>query len=227
MHKIPQTRLSIFHKEVISVFWNKYYELCSRIGESPNAVAKKLKFSTATCTNWKKNGNMPTDTNLLKIANYFNVPVDYFKEDKVQPDDKLTQQDNDFLRNIPVYESVSAGFGTNASDYVLSYTPVFIHSDLEAENTIGIRVSGSSMYPEIKDGDTIIVHKQPDVDNKDIAVIRVDDSYLVKQILREDNTITLHSFNPEYEDRVFVDEQMNRITVVGVVTSVSRSFKKL
>ena len=207
-------------------FYSKLIELCNENKTTPTAMLRDLGFSTGLSTQWKKGKQNPSATKLSAIANYFNVSVDYFKEDKVQPDDKLTQQDNDFLRNIPVYESVSAGFGTNASDYVLSYTPVFIHSDLEAENTIGIRVSGSSMYPEIKDGDTIIVHKQPDVDNKDIAVVRVDDSYLVKQILREDNTITLHSFNPEYEDRVFVDEQMNRITVVGVVTSVSRSFKK-
>lgn len=207
-------------------FYSKLIELCNENKTTPTAMLRDLGFSTGLSTQWKKGKQNPSATKLSAIANYFNVSVDYFKEDKVQPDDKLTQQDNDFLRNIPVYESVSAGFGTNASDYVLSYTPVFIHSDLEAENTIGIRVSGSSMYPEIKDGDTIIVHKQPDVDNKDIAVVRVDDSYLVKQILREDNTITLHSFNPEYEDRVFVGEQMNRITVVGVVTSVSRSFKK-
>lgn len=207
-------------------FYTKLIELCNENKTTPTAMLRDLGFSTGLSTQWKKGKQNPSATKLSAIANYFSVPVDYFKEDKVQPDDKLTQQDNDYLRNIPVYESVSAGFGTNASDYVLSYTPVFIHSDLEAENTIGIRVSGSSMFPEIKDGDTIIVHKQPNVDNKDIAVVRVDDSYLVKQILREDNSITLHSFNPEYEDRVFVDEQMNRITVVGVVTSVSRSFKK-
>lgn len=207
-------------------FIEKYEIQCGLIDKSPSKVLRELNMSTALYSQWKNSGQIPRDTTLRKLADYFNVSVDYFKEDKVQPDDKLTQQDNDYLRHVPVYESVSAGFGTNASDYVLSYTPVFIHSDLEAENTIGIRVSGSSMYPEIKDGDTIIVHKQPDVDNKDIAVVRVDDSYLVKQILREDNTITLHSFNPEYEDRVFVGEQMNRITVVGVVTSVSRSFKK-
>lgn len=207
-------------------FYSKLIELCNENKTTPTAMLRDLGFSTGLSTQWKKGKQNPSATKLSAIANYFNVSVDYFKEDKVQPDDRLTQQDNDYLRHVPVYESVSAGFGTNASDYVLSYTPVFIHSDLEAENTIGIRVSGSSMYPEIKDGDTIIVHKQPDVDNKDIAVVRVDDSYLVKQILREDNTITLHSFNPEYEDRVFVDEQMNRITIVGVVTSVSRSFKK-
>lgn len=207
-------------------FIEKYEIQCGNVDKSPSKVLRELNMSTALYSQWKNSGQTPRDTTLRKLADYFNVPIDYFKEDKVQPDDKLTQQDNDYLRNIPVYESVSAGFGSNASDYVLSYTPVFIHSDLEAENTIGIRVSGSSMYPKIEDGDTIIVHKQPDVDNKDIAVVRVDDSYLVKQILREDNSITLHSFNPEYEDRVFVDEQMNRITIVGVVTSVSRSFKK-
>jgi repressor LexA len=202
------------------VFWNKYYELCSEIGKSPNAVAKELGFSTAACTNWKKNGNMPTDTNLLKIADYFNVSVDYFKEDKVQPDDKLTQQDNDYLRNIPVYESVSAGFGTNASDYVLFYTPVFIHSDLEAENTIGIRVSGSSMYPKIEDGDIIIVLKSFELVNKKIAVINVDDSYFVKQILIEGDTVTLHSLNPEYQDRVFNGDERNKIKPVGLVKKI-------
>lgn len=201
-------------------FIEKYEIQCGNVDKSPSKVLRELNMSTALYSQWKNSGQTPRDTTLRKLADYFNVSVDYFKEDRVQPDDKLTQQDNDYLRNIPVYESVSAGFGVNASDYVLSYTPVFIHSDLEAENTIGIRVSGSSMYPKIEDGDIIIVLKSFELVNKKIAVINVDDSYFVKQILIEGDTVTLHSLNPEYQDRVFNGDERNKIKPVGLVKKI-------
>ena len=209
-------------------FFEKFNELCALNNETPNGVAKKLGFSTAICTNWKKNGNMPTDKNLLIVANYFNVSPDYFKFDIDY--DKLqrevgTLDDQPYKRIIPIFESVSAGLGINASDYIIGYESISIRSDKEASETIGIKVKGFSMYPEIKDGDIIIVHKQPECENKKIAVVRVDDSYFVKQFIKEDDKIILHSINPEYQDREFVGDDMNKVIIIGIVTRQIRNWK--
>jgi DNA-binding XRE family transcriptional regulator len=64
----------------------------------------------------------------------------------------------DHIRMIPVYESVSAGFGTKAHDSVIDYLPIRIVSDYESDETICIRVSGDSMHPKIEDGAIIQVH---------------------------------------------------------------------
>ncbi len=58
------------------MFWETFYNLCLMNGTTPNAVCAKLGLSTATATHWK-NGSIPKGDALLKIADYFNVPIDY------------------------------------------------------------------------------------------------------------------------------------------------------
>lgn len=59
------------------MFYDKYIELCTRIGKTPSAVAQEIGFNKASVTGWKK-GSCPTDSNIQKIADFFNVPADYF-----------------------------------------------------------------------------------------------------------------------------------------------------
>ena len=58
------------------MFWERFVELCSKNNTSPNAVAKFIGISSASVTYWK-NGSKPRDTALRKIADYFNVSIDY------------------------------------------------------------------------------------------------------------------------------------------------------
>ena len=58
------------------MFWKNFSYLCSKNGVSPNAVAKALNLSSGSVTFWK-NGKTPHHPTLLKIADYFNVSVDY------------------------------------------------------------------------------------------------------------------------------------------------------
>lgn len=69
------------------MFWTKYSELCHAKGEAPNYVAAKVGVkSTGTVSGWKK-GAMPRDGVLFAIAEYFNVPVDYFSEKEMPAPD--------------------------------------------------------------------------------------------------------------------------------------------
>lgn len=59
------------------MFWDNFVLLCDRAGKSPNAVAAEIGFkSTGTVTGWK-DGKIPYERNLKKIADYFGVTVDY------------------------------------------------------------------------------------------------------------------------------------------------------
>lgn len=132
---------------------------------------------------------------------------------------------NDNIYQIPVFESVSAGFGAYASNEILEYIPVVLNSRYEAENTLAIKVKGDSMYPKIEDGDTIIVRKQNSVDSGDIAVLLLDgEEGLVKKVLYGKDWIELHSINPEYKNRRFEKEEVLRLQVVGKVIGSYKSF---
>lgn len=130
------------------------------------------------------------------------------------------------IRIIPLYKSVSAGFGAHADDYVIGYEPVYIESDYDAKNSLAIVVKGDSMYPKIESGDIIIVHKQSDFDNGDIiVVIPLDgtDSGFVKRAFLSKDKLTLESINNAYPSMEFEGEEMNSIHVVGVVKKIIKS----
>lgn len=59
------------------MFYDKFVEMCKENDVSPSQVAIKCGFNKSSVTNWKKNGYTPRQEILLKIAEYFNVSVDY------------------------------------------------------------------------------------------------------------------------------------------------------
>lgn len=132
---------------------------------------------------------------------------------------------SDNIYRIPVFESVSAGFGAYASDEILDYIPVMIKNPYDVEDTIAIKVKGDSMYPKIEDGDIIIVRKQSSVDSGDIAVLLLDgEEGLVKKVVYGADWIELHSINPEYKTKRFEGREVLRLRVVGLVIGSYKTF---
>ena len=68
------------------MFWNVFYGLCLLHDKKPNPVAKELGISSGTITKWK-NGSLPNSSALRKLADYFDVSVDYLlgKTDQEKP----------------------------------------------------------------------------------------------------------------------------------------------
>ena len=84
------------------MFWNNYVTLCAKRGVSPNAVAKSLSIASGTVTNWK-NGAVPQNATLKKIADYFNVTVDYLLTGKEKaPSTEVEEADelNELLQEL-------------------------------------------------------------------------------------------------------------------------------
>ena len=57
------------------MFWKNLCRLCNDNQTTPNTVCKELGLSSATATHWK-NGAIPRDTTLQKIAVHFGITVD-------------------------------------------------------------------------------------------------------------------------------------------------------
>ena len=64
-------------------FWSKFDALCKERGTTPTAVAKALGLSTGLPTGWKKDGKKPSSATMLKLCEFFNVPLSYFYEGKI------------------------------------------------------------------------------------------------------------------------------------------------
>lgn len=57
------------------MFWNNFLKLCADKNTKPTAVAMALNISRGSVTNWK-NGVIPQETTIKRIADYFGVSVD-------------------------------------------------------------------------------------------------------------------------------------------------------
>lgn len=129
--------------------------------------------------------------------------------------------ENNRIYKIPVFESVSAGFGAYAVNEIVDYVPTIITNPYDVEDTIAIRVTGDSMYPKIEDGDIIIVRRQTSVDSGSIGVVLLDGGEgLVKIIVYGSTWIELRSINERYPVQRFDGAEVQRLRVVGKVRQI-------
>lgn len=79
---------------------------------------------------------------------------------------------------------------------------------------------GDSMInARIYDGDIVYIREQPQVENGEIDACLVDGEFETKATLKRfykyDDKIILQAENPKYPPFVYVNEEMNRVRVIG------------
>lgn len=131
---------------------------------------------------------------------------------------------NDNVYMIPVFESVSAGFGAYACSDITEYFPMYIENPADAADMLCIKVKGDSMYPKIEEGDIVAVRKQSSVDSGSLAVMLIDgEEGVVKKVNYGPDWIELISINPMYPPRRFEGAEVQRLQVVGLVKKVIKN----
>lgn len=65
-------------------FYHTFLRLCHSVNKSPSAVAQGIGTSRAAVSRWK-NGCIPSDVTMLKLADYFGVSMEYLKGEKELP----------------------------------------------------------------------------------------------------------------------------------------------
>lgn len=183
--------------------------------------------SDKAVSTWESGKKIPRMGAIQRLADHFGISKSDIIEDiSLKTESNIAAVLNSGnIYNIPVFESVSAGFGAYASDEILDYIPVVIKNPYDVDDTIAIKVKGDSMYPKIEDGDIIIVRKQSSVDSGDIAVLLLDNEEgLVKKVVYGSDWIELHSINPEYKTKRFEGREVLRLRVVGLVIGSYKTF---
>lgn len=121
---------------------------------------------------------------------------------------------------IPILGRISAGLPIYAEENIEGYTMTDLNGGAEY---FALRVQGDSMNAvRIQEGDLIIVRRQDEVENGEIAVVLVgDDEATVKRFYATDSTITLmpQSTNPIHQPQIY-DLQKTTIRVLGKVVKV-------
>lgn len=135
-----------------------------------------------------------------------------------------TRIDFSKYHQIPILGRISAGLPLYADEHIEGYTLTDLNGGAEY---FALRVYGDSMNAlRICDGDIIIVRRQDEVEQGEIAVVLVDgDDATVKRFYSSNTTVTLmpQSTNPEHKPQMY-DLSKTAIRVLGKVVKLEISF---
>lgn len=76
-------------------------KLCDEQGISVNTLEEKIELGKNTLYSWKK--NTPKGSNLIKVADYFNVSVDYLlgrSDEKILPNVEFDEKTRSIARDF-------------------------------------------------------------------------------------------------------------------------------
>lgn len=128
---------------------------------------------------------------------------------------------------VPVLGDVAAGLPMYAEENIIDYEELSPDIVREGDELFGLRIKGRSMEPRMLDGDVVIVRKQEDVDNGDIAVVLVNgDSATVKKIKKGPDGLMLIPNNPAFEPMFYSNEDIQSlpVAILGKVVELRGKF---
>ena len=177
-------------------------------------IAKAVGVSRQTIQRYESGviGNIPYDK-IEGIAKALNVTPGYLMGWEQLPD--IPDFPNIFpieTKKIPLLGKIAAGQPVMAEECFDSY--VQCGTDIHAD--FCLRVQGDSMInARIYDGDIVFIHKQPEVENGEIAAVAIDDEATLKRVYMSDNFVELRAENPKYKPMVFNQSNCLNFRILG------------
>ena len=199
-------------------------KLREQSGVSQKKLAEEIHVSQQTVGSWEVNRTTPNPDLMNRVADYFNVSLDYLLgRETTNPSKEKVQRVG---VKIPVLGYVPAGIPFEAVEDVLDYEEISPEMARNGEH-FALKIKGDSMIPDIKNGDIVIVRVQPDVESGETAIVKVNgDDATCKRVVKHKTGISIVANNPNYEPIFFTNKEIEElpVTVVGKVVELRRSF---
>lgn len=81
------------------MFYDTFLYLCNQHGISPSAAVVDMGFQKSVATRWK-NGTVPRDANLMKVADYFGVTTDYLLSGEIKKSPDNMSEDEEMMEYL-------------------------------------------------------------------------------------------------------------------------------
>lgn len=136
---------------------------------------------------------------------------------------RLQQKMQKPTRSVPLINEVQAGqFSETIDIYEPGYAKDWVNTEIRCSKlTFALTVKGDSMEPEFKNGVTIIVDPEAEVNPGDYVIVRNngDNEAVFKQLVKDGTGLSLMPINPRY-DKIPLTE--NSEMIGKVIEQVSR-----
>lgn len=135
---------------------------------------------------------------------------------------------------IPVIGETAAGYGYSAQMEETG-TTIPLPREMLRGNTpdsyFALIVRGQSMEPELRDGDTAVLHQQSTLSNGDIGLVVYGDDIssvgtygTLKRVHMEPGRITLIPINPTYETVTITGDALSSVQIQGRLVQIMRKY---
>ncbi len=122
---------------------------------------------------------------------------------------------------VPLVGRVHAGLPVGVEEYVEGYVDVGASLPYPKDKLFALKVVGDSMVDAgIFEGDVVVVLKDADVQNGEIAVAMVDGEVTVKTLYRENGRVRLQPENKAFEPII-----ADSVVILGKVVTLIRKYK--
>lgn len=122
---------------------------------------------------------------------------------------------------IPVIGDIACGEPILAEQNIEGYAdlPEGVHADF------ALRCKGDSMTPTFLNGDLVLIRRQPEVENGQIAAVSINGEATLKHVYMRESGLMLVADNPSYEPILAVPESDKQIIIHGLAVGYIRIFK--
>jgi repressor LexA len=135
----------------------------------------------------------------------------------------IVENQDDFFK-LPIVGAISCGNGVIAYEDIEGYEDV-PRSWLNGGEYFFLRAKGDSMInARIMNGDLLLIRRQNDVENGEIAAVLIDGEAVLKRVYKTDDTIILQSENPMYKPIILNKNDMKDVRIIGKLKKVVLNF---
>lgn len=172
-------------------------------------MAELLCINRVSYTQYENDKRTPPPDTLKKIADIFNVSVDYLLGNTRHE----INQTSKYVR-LPVLGRIVAGIPMDAVEEVIDWEEIPREMAATGE-FFGLKVKGHSMEPRILEGDVVIVKRQADVESGKVAVVLINgNEATLKRVKKQENGITLIANNISvYEPHFYTNDEIEKLPV--------------
>lgn len=201
------------------------------LGYSTYDVNKLCDISPSYLSLMETGKRKPSAVILKKIAPIYNLNyLDLYEKagyvDLIDTEVKTDELGNP-VSDIPLLGTVKAGYDYLAQENWIRTIKVETSLVGNGSEYFALEVKGDSMAPSFLEGDIVIIHKQNDCENNQIAIVIVNgEEGTIKKVRKTEQGIILQPLNPAYAPMVFSNAEIKSIPIliVGIVKQLKREF---
>lgn len=214
---------------------DRLFDLLNKSGLSQQDFASQIGVKKNAVSRWKTRELQSYTKYLPQIAEALGTTTEYLLTGNGPKQKRAVSESDTALpkgaehidlgtfHRIPILGRISAGLPLYAEQHIEGYTVTDLNSGAEY---FALIVHGDSMNAlGINDGYRLIVRRQDEVENGQVAVVMVgDEDATVKRFYTTGDTVTLmpQSTNPEHQPQIY-DATKTKIRVIGKVVKVEFS----